>query len=598
MANQAGDRTWRFRLTLGKGLAALRLRLRDFKFTAPWVLYLVSLLLHQAVFAPDLGELNVFDEAAYINRGREVFEIGLPIFASNPLVAFVYALNYLLTRNSPFWMVHSASLGRITLFSLLWLSTYLIAKELKAFSRPVVALGILFVTPLAMEFLSLPSDPLFAGLAGLSFWQLLAFFNRRDHRHVWAASFFMGLAAFARNDGLVSFVLLVILTALIVIRTKASWRAVVASVAPFVIMVGGYVLAYGAFTGDFGLGTMQRAYDNFEAGHASIYRGPGEVNAVVEAKLEARRVFGTPQENDYSPFKAIRRNPGVYLERLMATIKGLPKLILLAYGQRFALLLFLLSTRGVIELIRRREYLLLTILFLWPFHLVTGFLITLFRLGHLRFPFYVVFALSAIGLTALIHDLDQRSKRYAWGAVLLAITAVAVVGNKLAIAYGVGVFLIGVESADLARRRFQEPQRAYPVVLLLLFASGLVIRGGFPSPKIRILGDDAQEQAVIYMTTNLPPDTKVAAAAPGVVWAAKMRYLGLTSADVPMGRSPEGFLAWMVSQGAEAVYVDHQLYNVNPAIWRLIKPEIGGRLERVFLADEGDVQVLLIKTSP
>ena len=124
---------------------------------------------------------------------------------------------------------------------------------------------------------------------------------------------------------------------------------------PFAILVGGYILGYGFLTGDFSLGTMERTYDNFESGQQIVFPGTGEFNPVIESRLEARRLFGTPEENDYSVFNDIRRNPQEYIRRVKAALIRVPQDLLQAYGIRFTVLLFVLVGRGIFELIKRRE---------------------------------------------------------------------------------------------------------------------------------------------------------------------------------------------------------------------------------------------------
>jgi hypothetical protein len=74
-----------------------------------------------------------------------------------------------------------------------------------------------------------------------------------------------------------------------------------------------------------------------------------------------------------------------------------------------------------------------------------------------------------------------------------------------------------------------------------------------------------------------------------------MGYAGLASWDVPKDKTSSEFIEWMADQGIEAIYVDHDLYKVLPGIWKLIEPEIGLSLERVFQVDQGNYQVLTIK---
>lgn len=565
----------------------------------PLILYLCSVLLVYAVFLPSLREINLWDEAAYISSGWRLLSGELPGFAANPLVSLFYALMYLPFYHSPFWLILSCSLGRLVLFSLLWLSTYLVAKRLKVHAQLVIMLGFLFVTPLAVEMLVFPSDPLFASLAALCLWQLLTFHQERKRRHLWWASLFIGLAALARNDGLVLFVIFVLLTALLVLRSKEWWRSLIASVVPFLVLVGGYVLFYGMVTGDFRLGTLERTYGNFESGHQTILVSSGGINRTIEARLEARRVFGTPEENQYSVFKAIRRNPGVYLQRLEVALKSIPRQLLGVYGKRFSTVLFLLALRGIFELVRKKEFHLLAILCLWPTHLATGMIITLFRDGHLAFPFYIVFGLAAIGLTAVLVWFEDWRERVFWTLVLLGLTIYGFVDNKLAITYNAAVFLAALWIIYAAREiRSGKRQMITPLALMILFAGGLILRGGFPSPKIRTLGIDAREQALVTLVETLQPGDVVATGSPGMVWAAKMTSLTLASTDVPLHRSPENFLDWMISEGTKAVFVDESLFYENPRVWELIAPHIKVGLQRIYVGDDGDVQILLVQPNP
>ncbi len=399
-------------------------------YILPLLFFLTTLFLVFPIFFLALGDINPFDEAAYINSGRMLLSGNFPSYADNPLVDVFYALTYLPFSRSPYWLVQSASLGRLLLFTLLWLSMYLVARRLTDHMEPLIPLGIFLVTPLVVEMLRFPSDPLFAGFAGLAFWKLLSFREAQDSRQLLWASGFLGLAALARNDGLVLFPIFLVLVVIFSWGQPKWWKSLLAGLAPFIVLVGGYVLLQGAVTGETGLGTLKRTYLNFEAGQESIYAGTGALNPVVEARLEARRIFGTAEENNNSVFQAIRRNPGVYLQRVRAVTLGLPRRLLDAYGLRFAALLFLLAGRGVLALIRRRDFALLAAFLLWPVHLATGFLITIFRLGHLQFPYYIVFGLAAIGLTALLANLADRRERLGWTFALLSLRRVQPPGGQ------------------------------------------------------------------------------------------------------------------------------------------------------------------------
>ena len=562
-----------------------------------FVLYLITLFLVYPYFVVNLADINPFDESAYINSGRMLLDKGVwPDYAGNPLVDVFYAITYLPFRGSPYWLIYSCELGRFLLFTLLWIGTYRVAKELERYAPPIVTLGMILVTPVALEMLLYPSDPLFAGLVALSFWQLLHFYHTGIEKHLAFSSGFMGLAALARNDGLFAFIILLGLTVFLSIRSRRVWiRSALASL-PFLGLVGGYILVYGVVTGNFNLGTMRRTYENFEVGQLIIFTAPGNVSTITEGRLEARRVFGTPAENNNSVFNAIQRNPRVYLQRVIAIIKHLPVVLLHAYGIRFTVLIFLLALRGIIELLIKKHYRLLLLFLLWPAHLLTGMVITLYREGHLLFHFYIVFVLASMGITALLAHLHDRKEALIWSIILGVVLLAGLLTDKLAIYYGAAVFLVAYWLVLLLSDRLRE-NRAIPMAaLFILLFAGLVIRGSLPSPIRQHFG--AKEEGVLYLAQNLPPDSKVASASPGPIWMAKMDYLGLGAIDTPRNKDSESFITWLRKENIRAIYVDHTLYNSNPAIWGLLKPQIGKNLIRVYSGDQGDIQVLLVKIAP
>src|SRR6185369_9132163 len=96
-------------------------------------------------FFPTMRDINLWDDAGYIDRGRMLVEGILPSFSDNPLTALLFALAYLPFQHDAFWMIHTATIGRLLLFSLMWLSTYLIAKQLPGLPWYVIV-GLMFVS--------------------------------------------------------------------------------------------------------------------------------------------------------------------------------------------------------------------------------------------------------------------------------------------------------------------------------------------------------------------------------------------------------------------------------------------------------------------
>jgi hypothetical protein len=581
----------------------------------------VQIFLVWPVFFPSIDDIGPWDEAAYLHSGQMLLDQGAwPIFANNPLPTALYALTYLPFRSSLIWLQQSDALGRVLAFGLLFTCVYLVARQFhtatasknsgeaqNSISLPAIMLGLFLVMPLSTSMFAYPSDPLFAGLAGLSFWQVLSYYNTGRLRHAGYASLLLGLAALARNDGLVLFPILVVALALIslhwnrqrnVRQPQDILRSLAVSSLPFILLIGGYILFYGFHTGVYDLGTMGRTYDNFEAGQGIIFTPPGEINPTSESQLAARQAFGTSAENNYSIFNAIRRNPGVYLQRVVALAKTLPSALLNAYGIRFAAVLFLLVLRGAWVLLRRKAYLLLLLLIMWPLHLVSAFAITLVRVGHLQFPFYIVLALAALGISAALEDLAHNRRAAAWFLVLVGLSIASLVANKLAVFYGAAAFLLALVVIWFANRwsvyRLSSSGWGISATLLVLLAAGLVLHGDYPSPTHLRPDESPKIAALTYLVENLPPNSPVAAAVPGPIWMAKMTYMGLSSTDVPRNKTPAEFLEWLRIQDIRAVYVDPSLYNSNPAVWRLIEPQIGIGLERAFQVDQGNIQILLV----
>jgi hypothetical protein len=571
-------------------LARFRHALDDPLLVLSLVLFAAGLFLNQAAFVPNLRDLNMWDEAAWLTSGRALLTGWLPNVGNSPLATGFFALTCLPFRDSPFWMVQSASLARLILFGLLWLSAYRIARQLP---KPAggVLLGVAFVSPMFTSLLRYPSDPLYSALAGLGLAEVLAFHADHNLRHAWRSSAFVGLSALARNDGVLLTLVLVPLLLLLAPRGR-PWRTLVAAALPAVALIGGVTLISGLPSGTFTLGASERMYTNFEDGQLPVFEGTGERNRVIEARLEARRLFGTPEENHYSLWNAIRRNPPAYLVRWRAFFGALPSAFLEAYGKRFGAAFVLLGAVGLIALVRRREYKVPIALVAFALPFLSVFVTTNIRMGYLRFWWFSVYALAAIGLSELVRALGRWSALGIWSALWVAVAAYGVADNKLAVYYTAAVMLAAVWAGFILARR--ELASTTAILLSVFLSAGLILHGTFPSPKIRQLGVAGDERAVLYLREHFPPGTLIATGIPGVVQAAGMASATLSSTDVPAFEDSAEVVRWMREQGMQAVYVDAGLYGDNPKLWSLIEAEIGSGFQRVFVAEAGNYQVLLV----
>jgi hypothetical protein len=557
-------------------------------------LFLFNLFLAYYEFLPNLKDINFWDDANYVNLGRLLVTGALPSFTENPFLAIFYALTYLPYQNSPYWLILSCSLGRFLIFCCLWLGGYLIARELKNVANPLVFLCIVFISQVFITILGNPSDAVFTVLSALGLWQVLAFNRDKKAFHVLWASLFIALAALSRNDGIVLFILFLVIISCVRNPIKYGAKHLALGILPFIILVGGYIALRGVVTGDFSTGISERSYIAFEQGHELVYRGTGIHNQTVDAMLDARLVYGTPAENDYSVFKAILRNPSAYLERLKVIIATLPELYLEVYNKRLAIIFLLLAVRGIIELLRKKEVGLLFILLVWSVYLFTYFL-TFFRAGYLRTIYFTIFSLAAFGVSALLANITLKTERVSWTIVLGVISIVGLFTNKLAIYYGGGIFLLGLWIVYILQWKFNELPQIRQMGFLILFCIGLILGDKFPAPKLRTLGQNADEQAAKYLMDNLKPGSLVAAGSPGVVWMSKLEFTSLNGTDVTMMDSGDDFHQWLLDENIQAIYLDYSISRDAPYFWELIKEQTGKGLELVFSKNESSNQILLVK---
>jgi hypothetical protein len=553
-------------------------------------IFLISLALNWSSFFPSLGEINPWDEASYVKTGQEMLQGKLPNFAGSPLTAAFYSVTNLIFSASPFWLVRSVAAGRLVAYALIWLCAYLIGKRLLPHTTPLVMLCMLLAAPFYIKMLRFPSDPFYMALAGLGLWQLLTL--RQNHRIKSAvlAGVFITLAAAARNDGLIIFAAALSWMLFMTIVKKSRLPVMIGFITPFILIVGGYVLLYGLQTGDFALGTAERMYDNFEAGQIAVYSGEEGLNAAVDAKREAQRLFGTAEENDYSVVKAILRNPLAYFERVKRVSFELPAQIIKAYSGKWVVLLAFWALWGVVILFHKREWSLLALLFLWITPFLSGFVITIFRTGHLLFPSLVVLSFAAIGLSDYAARCSEK-KIYFFGlAAMLLLLLLGIITSEPVVIYATRLSVAAMLLIWLGSMVMPRLSRWNTFPLLLFLAVGIILHGPYPGFG-KTQGElPPEEQALLTMVERLPKASRVLAGSPGVVYAANMTYMGLASTDVPIFTSVGEFNQWLAAQDVAAVYIDETMTVDNQAYWILLQHLASG-YEVAYHDPSGDIQV-------
>lgn len=568
----------------------------DLKWVAV-ILFFIQMALSLPVFFPPLRDIGVWDEAAGINEGRELVQGKLPQFANNPTVGTLYALTYLPVHGSPFWLVHSCSIGRFVLFGLLWLSSFTVACQLAELANPIIMMAWVFLSPALSRLITNASFALFAAMSGFALWQFLAFGRTRKIKHLWLCSLFIGLAAWSRNEGPVLFSVFLVLSIISSVRMGLVMKALPACVVPFFTLVVGYILFYGLWTGDFNPGIKKRSYLTFEMGHGMAFaESYGAKEFYVEGQLEARRIFGTPEENHFSISNAIKRNPAAYLQRIVPLTRHAIMDAIADYGWYFALLCFAFAARGIVALIKARLFALLAALLLWPAYCVL-YVLLCYQKYHLLMPFLSVLSLATIGVHAFALNVASRWERYVWmvgllGFIIIAATRGAISNGPLSasLVLALGFCLIW-HIAD----RFRAIENCRVVGLFVLLSLGLIVQFGLEQSEARLLGSGTDEKAVLYLSEHFKKGSRIAAWGPGKVWNAKMAPVAMAR-DFRSLKSAQDVSEWIRREKIDAIYVDDDLRRYESVVYDTIEKQIGSSLSVAFDAGEGSVQVLVPKT--
>ncbi len=484
------------------------------------------------------------------------------------------------------------AVARIFLFSLIFISTHFISRALEPYANPWVMIGMLIIVPVASTMYLYPSDVLFAGLAGVAFGQMLLFYTHRKRKHLYWASGWMGLAVLARAEGLLLIGVLLIVTLVISIPSKKWTQNVFAVLLPFILLVGGYILVFGMATGDYGTGLPERTFNNFESGHEIIYSQSDIYSPTVSARIESNQIFGTGEENDYSVFKAIRRNPAVYLHRLKQVVPNAINFAVKAYGNKFILIFVWLSVRGLIALIKRKHIAIALLSIFWFVPLGAGVINTFFREGYFMMPYFVVFTLSSIGISEIIKNWDKTSEKIGLLASSLVVIVISIFARNMSMLFRGSIFIIGLGLLEILRR-FDGQESSWRInALWVLFCAALFMRGGYVSPQIPSYGNSDIEKSVYSLQDVLPVESKVLAGAPANIWAARMTYYGINSFDIPQFETAEEFYDWLTNQGVDAIYIDQHFPEYYQNLVASISDE---RLKEVYTNPERELIIYLLK---
>jgi hypothetical protein len=519
----------------------------------------------------------------------------LPDLAYGPLMSFFYLVCSLPFLNSPFWLIHANSLGRFLLFSSLFLGTWQVAKVFKGRYRPVVLFGFLFVTPFLTQNFEYPADLLFAAMSATAFAQAVAFLKTKQLSHIWWASFWLGLGMLTRGDALIILLALSVFVLGFGFKHHRWPQLLMAALLPFLALTAGYILLRGALTGDFDTGMSSRSYTAFEQGQeAAMPEGEARFGAPTESYYVARELFGTPEENEYSVFRAIARNPQAYLTRLKAGLRTLPGLFLAAYHRRYAIVLALFALRGFLALIQEKKVPLALLHVIWLLPLSAGIARTLVRVGYFRLFYFVLFSLAIIGLKALLGSLKNKPwEGLVWAGAFGLVLVLSFAFDQDGIQMSATVALCWLALTYLLSQQSDKFPGWQYMAMLLLLASAYLLRTGEIIFTPRTLGKEPQEEAALKLREVTEPGDTILTCTPSVVFLAERQVANFCGADIPDFQSSEAFIEWMQAQNFDAIFLDR----ASPSILaELVFEQRGAALNQVYASEGGEAYVLLLNS--
>ena len=578
-----------------RGWRVVKQAAMDLVRSPAFYIYLVAVVIYLPWFLPNLSDIAPWDETYYIISGRNMLDGQLPDLAYGPLLSFFYLVCSLPFLNSPFWLIHANSLGRFLLFTSLFIGAWQVARVFKDRYRLAVLFGFLFVSPFLTQNFEYPADPLFAAFSAIAFAQAVRFLQTKKLSHVWWASFWLGLGMLTRGDALIIILALSVFILWVGVKQHAWWRLVMAALLPFLALTGGYVLLRGIVTGDFETGMSFRSYTAFEQGQeVAMPAAEARFGAPTESYYVARELFGTPEENGYSVFRAIARNPQAYFTRLKAVVRTLPGLFLTAYHRRYAVILALLALRGLIALIQEKKLPLALLHVIWVLPLSAGIARTLVRVGYFRLFYFVLFSLAVIGLQALLGSLRKNAEGLGWVGVFGLVLALAFFFDQDGIQMSATVFLCWLLLAYLMSGASDKFPGWQPMAMLLLLAGAYLLRTGELIFSPRQLGEEPREAAALALQELTDPDAKVLTCTSSVVFLANREVANFCGADIPEFSSSGEFIDWMETQDFTAIYLD----SASPAVLsELAFDQRGKALTQVYASDGGEAIILVLSAA-
>lgn len=549
-----------------------------------FAIFAINLLLVSSTLTPPFWQINPHDEAKYIESGRRLLDFQIRDMAWGPLVALVYAPLHLIFGNSFDWFIIEAWGGRIILYAMMWWSTYYLGTRFKGLIADYALLGILFVaTPFSKVVIN-QSDALFVCCSSLALAKVIDYYHFKRQKDVVIGSIFVALAALCRAEALL---LLPIYVIAIVLQVSKPFppskliRLILTSLIPAISILGVYVFFYWLSNQTLDLGFGYKSYDSFEWNQSVLTGGDLQL-----ARQEARRLFGTPEENNYSVIRAILRNPPAFGQRIWANLKTLPDNFFELFSKRLGLITLVMFVLGGISLLSRYPFSVSAVLILWslqPF-VALGFL----ALHIVPQISHIILVITAIGVTSLFTNSSPINKWFILtsligiGLIGILRSHPALISTSLVIG---GTFLLGwLMSKQMLL------DKATPWLFLI---GALILKSPFQDLFIYPpIGETPEEQAIHYIQENFPPYSTIAVATPRLAIAAKMNDVDFEVIPDDTMSSPDSLRDWLVKERIYAV-----VYTPAAApfsrIFEVIEQNLDHHFQRVFYSNDLSVQIYI-----
>jgi len=538
---------------------------------------------------PNYVEINPFDATKYIDSGRQLVDGGeLREISRAPTVALIYAAIYLFVQKSMDWFVLSAGITNILLFTLVWFSTLYFGLRFKKYVHPYIVVGIIFLSPAFVIILGNPSDALYAAVSAIALAKTIDFYRSRDVRDVAWASLFVGLAFATRLDGLYLSPLFIVITLVLGFRKVALGKLIAAIVVPGLLIIGAFILVSGLTTGNFSTDYGGIAYASL-----AWYSSPDDSGVIIGGN-EVIQEFGTEEENRGSAILAFTRNPNAVLQQIIGNLKQVPNQILSDYGgKRFAPYLILLIFAGVYALLKKKSYAILIIMFLWP--LSVGLYLPYYtRSGYYLLYLYIPIVLSSIGLAFTLAKQRTKKERIGILCVLTLFSLYSLVDGKPAF-LAVGLITISIFAFNwLSHTYYPNRVESDLAGLFLAITIGVILRPVFTFPPAWNIGSSPQEKSVHFLQERLKRGDVVATYVPMPVVAARMNETFLWNIQLGDDRGTS-LREWIEIHEVKALIIEPDFIRAYPEVWEAVEMNVGGLLEREFLADPGSVQIFVVQ---